>query len=43
MFAGNNEFLQLGAILAQFQSGPAITNAGGKDMTFGVLFAKLKF
>jgi hypothetical protein len=38
-----NEFLQLGAILAQFQSGPAITNAGGKDMTFGVLFAKLKF
>lgn len=38
-----NQFLQLGAILAQFQSGSAITNAGGKDMTFGVLFAKLKF
>jgi hypothetical protein len=38
-----NTFLQLGAILAQFQSGDAITNAGGKDMTFGVLFAKLKF
>jgi hypothetical protein len=38
-----NEFLQLGAILAEFQSGSAITNAGGKDMTFGVLFAKLKY
>ncbi|MBB4197951.1 hypothetical protein GGD83_001744 [Rhodoblastus sphagnicola] len=38
-----NESLQLGAILAQFQAGPALTSAGGKNMTFGVLFAKLKF
>jgi hypothetical protein len=38
-----NQFLQLGAILAQFQAGPALTTAGGKDMTYSVLFAKLKF
>jgi hypothetical protein len=38
-----NPHLQLGGIVAQFQAGPAITTAGGKDMTYGVLFARMKF
>lgn len=38
-----NQFLQLGAIFAQFQAGPALTSAGGKNMSYGVLFARLKF
>ena len=38
-----NPFLQLGAIIAQFQAGPALTTVGGKNMTYGVLFARLKF
>jgi len=38
-----NQFLQLGAIFAYFDAGPALTTAKGKDMTYGVLFARLKF
>ncbi len=35
--------IQLGAILAEFYVGPALREAGGKDMTYAVLFAKYKF
>lgn len=35
--------IQLGAILAEFSAGPALREAGGKDMTYAVLFAKYKF
>ncbi len=38
-----NHWLQLGGTLAQFQAGPAMTDAGGKNMTYTVLFAKFKF
>jgi hypothetical protein len=38
-----DQFWQLGAILAQFQVGPALTEAGGKDMTYAVLFVKFLF
>jgi hypothetical protein len=38
-----DQFLQLGAILAQFYAGPALTEAGGKDMTYAVVFAKVLF
>jgi hypothetical protein len=38
-----NTFLQLGGIIAQFQAGPALTSVGGKNMTYAVLFARLKY
>jgi hypothetical protein len=38
-----DEHLSLGAIAAELKAGPALTEAGGKDVTFGVLYAKYKF
>jgi hypothetical protein len=38
-----NPFLQLGGIIADLKAGPALQEALGKDMIYGVLFAKLKF
>ncbi|WP_294534592.1 alginate export family protein [uncultured Rhodoblastus sp.] len=38
-----DQFWQLGAILAQFYAGPALTEAGGKNMTYAVLFVKFLF
>ena len=38
-----DEHLTLGAIAAVMKAGPALTEAGGKDVKFGVLFAKYKF
>jgi hypothetical protein len=38
-----DQFWQLGAILAQFYAGPALTEAGGKNMTYAVVFVKFLF
>jgi hypothetical protein len=38
-----DQHLSLGAIAAALQAGPALTEAGGKDVKFGVLYAKYKF
>jgi hypothetical protein len=38
-----NEHLQFGAILADLIAGPALEQVTGKNMIFGVLFAKFKF
>jgi hypothetical protein len=38
-----NQHLLLGAIAAEFLSGPAITEALGKSVTFFVLFATWRF
>ena len=38
-----DQHLSVGAIAAEMQAGPAITQAGGKDIKFGVLYAKYKF
>jgi hypothetical protein len=38
-----DEHLQLGAILAELNAGPALVEATGKTVIYGVLFAKYKF
>jgi hypothetical protein len=38
-----NQHLVLGAIFAEFLSGPAVTEAKGKDVTFFALFATFRF
>jgi hypothetical protein len=38
-----DEHLQLGAIAAEFLSGPAVQEAFGKTVTYGVLFATYRF
>jgi hypothetical protein len=35
--------LQLGAILAELYTGPALTEIKGKDLIYAVAFAKYKF